>query len=589
MTRLRQFLIEYWSLVYPVRRELPWIIFLMFVATGLELAGLGLVVPFLLISIDQLPPPEMLGAIAPAVEWIRGLGLWLGPIVVLAYVAKGLLGFLLQREISGFAERFRARLMLQLMTAHLAQPTLAAVRKSIGTTQAEILNLTNIVANGVFAPSLRFVADGALALILLGVLILADPLMLSPLIAALALTMLVLATQMRKLLSRINQEVFQSNMGIYMTVTEGVACFKEIRLLRLSRRLIESLAAFAHTLARTSARAAALATIPKFAVEIVLVLFLVGLCLGGIALGRSSESLLATLALFGAAGIRLAPAATALSGAISSVWGGRQALGQLHGLATKALASLHTGQLAPPAEFECLDLADVHFAYARGNDVLAGVNVSLKRGQTVGILGRSGAGKSTLAELMLGLIEPTAGEVQVNGAPLLPEVWAQNVGYVPQHSFLVEGSIAHNVAYGVQANEIDQSRLWNALGQAQLAEFVSGLAERENTQIGERGLRLSGGQRQRIALARTLYFDRHFIVLDEATAALDHETEREIIEALRGLSGQKTLILIAHRLSTLRICDRLLLVAGGQVRNIGNVQQFIDEQERAQVVASMVQ
>ena len=203
-------------------------------------------------------------------------------------------------------------------------------------------------------------------------------------------------------------------------------------------------------------------------------------------------------------------------------------------------------------------------------DVLKHVNIEIKKNQSIALIGPSGAGKTTLADIILGVLEPTGGRICVDGTDIREHMnaWHKNIGYIPQSIYLMDASIRENIAYGIPAREIDEKRLERAVGEAQLKEFVEGLKDGLETVIGESGVRLSGGQRQRIGIARALYNDPDVLVLDEATSALDNETERAVMEAIEGLAGSKTLIIIAHRLTTIKNCDVVYEVKNGDVRRV---------------------
>ncbi len=214
-----------------------------------------------------------------------------------------------------------------------------------------------------------------------------------------------------------------------------------------------------------------------------------------------------------------------------------------------------------------LEVKDVVWRYPQGqDDVLKEAGLVIKKGESVALIGPSGAGKTTMADVILGLLKPKKGKVLLDGKDVYehPAGWARVIGYVPQAVYLTDDTIRCNVAFGIDEKEIDDRRVWDALKEAQLAEFVKGLPDGLDTSVGERGVRLSGGQRQRIAIARALYDDPRILVLDEATSALDNETETAVMEAIDSLQGSKTMIIVAHRLSTIRNCDKIFEIRDGK-------------------------
>ena len=213
-------------------------------------------------------------------------------------------------------------------------------------------------------------------------------------------------------------------------------------------------------------------------------------------------------------------------------------------------------------------LSDITYHYP-GSDKLIfdHATVSFPIGRSIGVVGTSGAGKTTIIDILLGLLKLQGGSVLADDVDIQDHYreWLANVGYIPQMIFLLDADIRKNVAFGVPEEEIDDGKLWYALQEAQLDEFVRALPDGVNTGIGERGIRLSGGQRQRIGIARALYNDPEVLILDEATSALDNDTEAAIMESINRLHGKKTLVIIAHRLQTIEKCDMVFRVESGKI------------------------
>lgn len=223
-----------------------------------------------------------------------------------------------------------------------------------------------------------------------------------------------------------------------------------------------------------------------------------------------------------------------------------------------------------------LTLRNISFSYPKTKEnVLSKINLTIHKGESIALIGPSGAGKTTLSDIILALLKPTSGSLMMDGIDVeeLGTDWNRIIGYVPQASYIVDNTIRHNIAFGERDQNIDDEQIWRALKIAQLDEFVRELPAQLDTRVGERGVRFSGGQRQRLAIARALYRDPDILVLDEATASLDNETEAEVMEAIEALQGYKTLIIVAHRLSTIRKCDAIYEVRDQKVtlRNKGEI------------------
>ncbi|TQE93854.1 MAG: ATP-binding cassette domain-containing protein, partial [Spiribacter salinus] len=211
---------------------------------------------------------------------------------------------------------------------------------------------------------------------------------------------------------------------------------------------------------------------------------------------------------------------------------------------------------------------------------LRDIGLTIHAGERIGVVGASGAGKTTLADVVLGLLAPQAGTIRADGAEITPETlraWQQTVGYVPQDIFLTDASLSENIALGLRPEEIDEAKVERAARIAQLHDFaMAELPDGYATLIGERGVRLSGGQRQRIGIARALYHDADLIVFDEATSALDNLTEREVMTSIDALPGDKTILMIAHRLSTVKVCDRIVVMERGEVAGVGSWEDLVE-------------
>jgi len=232
---------------------------------------------------------------------------------------------------------------------------------------------------------------------------------------------------------------------------------------------------------------------------------------------------------------------------------------------------------------QAVQLKGLHFRYSQGAAwVLEGIDLEIRQGERIGLIGSTGSGKSTLVDLLMGLLEPTAGQILIDGAdlhdPHQPKrlaAWRAAIAHVPQNIFLADSSIAENIAFGIPQEQIDLDRVRQAAEQAQIASFIESSLEGYGTFVGERGIRLSGGQRQRIGIARALYKQASVIVLDEATSALDTSTEDAVMEVLEGLSRKLTVVMIAHRLSTVQRCDRLIRLANGCIQAQGSPDQVL--------------
>ena len=229
-----------------------------------------------------------------------------------------------------------------------------------------------------------------------------------------------------------------------------------------------------------------------------------------------------------------------------------------------------------------IEMRDVDFAYdATATPAVRNIDLIVNRGDTLAIVGQTGSGKSTILDLILSLLSPTSGEVLVDGAPIESRLpgWLTSIGMVPQSHYLMDDTIRRNVAFGLSDRLIDDARVIEALKLAQLDEFVATLPDGVETMVGEHGVRLSGGQRQRIVIARALYPDPSILILDEGTSALDSATESDLMEALQQASRDRTVIIVAHRLSTVRRADRIVFLDEGRIVDVGRFDELLGRNE----------
>jgi len=354
---------------------------------------------------------------------------------------------------------------------------------------------------------------------------------------------------------------------------ESLGGIREIKILGREDAFGQSFATTQETLARARRRHGWLTAVPRIAIETIFVssvVLVVALATVG---GRSGRDVVPLLGLFAYAGFRLIPSANRLLLHVDSLRSAGAAIDRLTSHRAEFLRDL--ARVEPETDRGAIEFQDaltlerVSFRYGDATPfVLSEISATIRRGQSIGVVGPTGAGKSTLIDLIFGLLEPSVGRIAVDGVDIrgARRAWQRRIGYVPQTAFLFADSLRKNIALGIPAEAIDEGRVREALMLVQLAEFVDGLPAGLDTPIGERGIRLSGGQRQRVAIARALYHDPELLVLDEATAALDNQTERELTEAIERLRGRKTLIVIAHRLSTVQRCDALMFLSQGRLQ-----------------------
>ncbi|MEO1466870.1 MAG: ATP-binding cassette domain-containing protein, partial [Cyanobacteria bacterium J06633_1] len=344
--------------------------------------------------------------------------------------------------------------------------------------------------------------------------------------------------------------------------------------------------------AKNMGLASGYANLPRYIVEAVIISFLIVFAFLFVTFNQdNSQNLTSIFGIFAIASIRLLPATGNTISCISVIRYNIHSLDSLYNELKEAeeLAKnadspqlLSAAQRQEKLDFEsAIAINNLVYKYpGAASDALHQISMTINKGDSIGLIGKSGSGKTTLVDVLMGLLSPQSGDIKVDGVSVYPQLraWQNLIGYVPQSIFLIDDTLEKNIAFGIDDHLIDRERLQNALVAAQLNEVVERLPMGLNTVVGERGVLLSGGQRQRVGIARALYHEKEILVFDEATAALDNETESLITDATKALSGSKTIIIIAHRLSTIEHCDRIYQLENGQVIRSGNYQEVVLDQ-----------
>jgi ABC-type multidrug transport system fused ATPase/permease subunit len=365
-------------------------------------------------------------------------------------------------------------------------------------------------------------------------------------------------------------QLLQQSLGAITELkVSGREAFFESRLRALRRDL-----------ARVEATQAALTAGQRLGIETALIVGLLGVVWMVTRTGASGADTLSLMALFAYTGFRVVPSANRIMLNAGHFRGGRAFVqGAIADFAALERVSTRTQVPEPRVTFsKALVCEDVSFAYEDGAaPAISHVYLRLAPGESLGIVGATGSGKSTLVALLLGLLTPTSGRILLDDVPLggIERAWQRLVGYVPQDPYLLDDTLRRNIALGVPDALIDEQRVARACSLAQLDDFIRQLPQGLETRLGEEGVRLSGGQRQRVAIARALYSEPEVLVFDEATAALDNQTEREVTKAIASLQQTRTLIVIAHRLSTVEACDRLIFLQDGRVAASGRYDELL--------------
>jgi ABC-type multidrug transport system fused ATPase/permease subunit len=572
-----------WRLMSPIeRRGALALLGLMLLGMVFETLSVGLVVP----ALALMGRADFLTRYPAVASWLTRFGhptreqLVVAGMLVLVgvYAVKtvflSFLTFRQSRFVFGLQSEVSQRLFMtylrQSYSFHLRRNSAQLIRNALG--EVDILTQNGVLQGLVFLTE---------SLVMLGILALL--VYVQPLGALLAGGILTLFGWGSYWLTRERTlrwgEIRHMHDGMRVQhLQQGLGGVKEVKLLGREAEFVAQYELHARGTARVGELQHTLTQLPRFAVEFLAVIALAVLVAVMIGQGRPFDELLPTLGLFGAAAFRIMPSATRIINAAQVVRNSVPAVNVLH----HELCELD--QHAPSStsgavEFRhSLTLEDVRFQYPETDTpALSGVRLRIAAGETIGIIGESGAGKSTLVDVVLGLLAPDSGVIRVDDQDIQSNLrgWQDTIGYVPQTIFLTDDTLRRNIAFGIADAEIDESAVWRAARLAQIDRFIRELPLELDTKVGERGVRLSGGQLQRIGIARALYHDPDVLVLDEATSSLDTATERGVMEAVRVLHGEKTIVIVAHRLSTVERCDRLYRLEAGRIVETGEAAQLL--------------
>jgi ATP-binding cassette, subfamily B, bacterial PglK len=556
------------------RRAAVVLLLLMVVGMLLETLGVGLIIPALALM-TQVDLASRYPSLAPLLRMLGNPGrehlvvVGMLALVVVYAVKAAFLTFLVWRQ-TRFVGRVHAELSQRLFATYLCQPySFHLVRNS-----AELIH--NVVGEVTQFSQVCLLAGLNLLtemLIVLGISLL--------LLAVAPIGALVVAAVFglpvwgfhrltdRHLLGWGRARQHHEHLQM-QHLQQGLGGVKELLLFGREANCLDAYQQHNVSSTKAVSRHQLLQQLPRLGLELLALCALAGLVIVMLATGRPLESLLPILGLFAAAAFRLLPSANRVINAIQTIRYALPAVKVIHDELRFSRVSAHpTAPCASDIRFrDALTLERVSFQYpGRLDAALHEIDMRIPRGSCVGFIGSSGAGKSTLVDVILGLQAPTNGAICADGVDIQKNLrgWQALIGYVPQTIFLTDDTLRRNVAFGLAENEIDGDAVARAIKAAQLDEFVASLPAGLETTVGERGVRLSGGQLQRIGIARALYHDPEVLILDEATSALDAATERGVMAAVRTLRGHKTLIIVAHRLSTVENCDWLYRLEAGQI------------------------
>ena len=566
------------------KRNCCWVFLFILVGSVFEMLGVGSLLPFLE---SMLNPDKVLqkwyGRILANIFGLEdptALLILLGIGVIALYLVKNavVLGSVyVQNKLNA---RINRELATSMLNSYMKRPYVFFLEHN----SADIMRGVNSDVNGVFGiiSNIFKMAAEILKCIAIAILLLnVDFFMAIEIVGLAGICLIVVTLAFKGIMSDMGRKQREASKNCSKHAYQAINGIKEITVMRRRDNFVKRYDEAAELRREANLAYNFIIACPNRMIEAV--------CIGGImavmclriARGTDMADFVPQLGIFAVAAFQILPSVANISACISGLVFYRPTLEEAYDNIAAArrydqisleLSDMDSAMLSvknsiPVVFQDKIEIENIVWKYDNTDqNVLEGLSLEIYKGQSIAFIGSSGAGKTTLADIILGLLPPQEGTVKVDGKSIytIPNEWSRMIGYVPQSVFLIDDTIRNNVAFGLLPTEIDDERVWEALAQAQLAEFVQSLPKGIDTIVGERGVRFSGGQRQRVAIARALYYNPDILVLDEATSALDSETENAVMESIEELQGRKTLIIVAHRLTTIKSCDRIFEIVEGK-------------------------
>ncbi|MGM0767448.1 MAG: ABC transporter ATP-binding protein [Pseudomonadota bacterium] len=559
------------------------------VVAGAEVVGVASILPFMSAVSDPASVTEN-PFLATLREWFSFLddeqfiiALGLGVIgLLLASLAIRAIGIWVQVKFSTLRSH---SVSYRLMKAYLHQPYQWYLNQHTARMSTSVLSEAAQVINGALFPAMQMITKLLIVLALFALLVATDPALALIAVCVIGVAYGFIYMLSRKRLSVLGRRRHRANQKRYRVVQESFGGIKDLFIIGREAQAVERFRLASQNMAKHIARARVTSEIPPLAMQGLIFSGMIAIVIYFLGVYGSVQNALPVLSLFALAGYRLMPELQAVYRHLTEIRVTESVLDSVYNDLKRLEKTSRpmrgaTVEKWPGLEEPVIEFRQVFYSYPEAERrALSDINLTIHPFSTVGIVGPTGSGKTTLVDVLLGLLSPEEGQLVVGGVPVDASnirSWQDKIGYVPQQIFLTDNTVAGNIAFGIDEGDIDQVAVEKAARIANLHDFImSELPEGYQTRIGEKGVRLSGGQRQRIGIARALYHDPSVLILDEATSALDNLTERAVMEAVNRLSKKKTIILIAHRLSTVQACDEIVLMEAGRVSATGRYEELV--------------
>ena len=560
------------------KRSMVLLVIMMFFGAMLEAFSITLVVPVasIIIRPTAFKDNELVASIYEFLpfETEKSFGVAVMVALIVAFILKNIYIYFMQKAQYHFIYTNQFRTSERMMKNYMRRGYEFFLNADTAVVQRTITSdVNNMYA--LILSVLQLISEVIVFIALSAVLLKTDPLMTILLAVLLGITLLVIKVILKPIMYKAGKDNQDYYSNLFKWINQTVTGIKEVKVGGREKYFIDTYRGYGKGYVDAVQKYTLYNNIPKLIIETVCVAGIVVYFLYVFLTGQSSEDIMPIITAFGLAVARLMPSANRINNQLNNIayfepffMGVSDNLQvDINGENTD-ISFMEVPKEKLPVTKEII-LEGVSYKYPNTDKwILKDANVTVPVGQAIGIVGTTGAGKSTIVDVLLGLLVMQEGKITADGQDIFTKEnyrkWLKNVGYIPQSIFMIDDSIRKNVAFGIPEDEIDDERVWEVLKEAQLDEFVRNLPEGLDSSVGERGIRVSGGQRQRLSIARALYEDPEVLIMDEATAALDNDTEKAIMDSINRLHGNKTLIIIAHRLQTIEKCDAVYRIGDGK-------------------------
>lgn len=564
----------------PKQKRLSIVVMVMIIlGSFMELLGVSAILPFIeaILTPEQLKKSWYGSAISNiiGVQDTNTITILIGIAIIGVYIIKNIYLYFSLMFQTVYRSKIQKYLSTKMLEAYMQRPyeyfiniNTSEVIRGIG---VDITGVYNLMDN-----LFRFTGEFLTALLIGVFIIFTDVFMALSILIIAGGCFAVIIIGLKDKTSYLGEQKRLTDTARGNCAYQAIMGFKEIKVTQTTDYFIEAYDEAYEKQRIAEVNNEFIVNIPEKLIEAVCVAVLLGIICLKIAMGSDMTAFIPKLAVFALAAFRLLPSVSRMTrymngvifnnAFLQSAYQNLIEIEQYDEVYRKKDKGI-LGNSEKISFQDKVEIKNISWNY-EGNPrkILSNLSLEIKKGESIGLIGASGAGKTTLADIILGLLQPREGKIFIDGKDIFqyPKQWSRIISYVPQNIFLSDDTIRNNVAFGFPRNLINDEDVWNALREAQLEEYIKSLPEQLNTQVGERGIKFSGGQRQRIAIARALYKKPEIIVLDEATSALDGETEKAVMESIEALQGHKTLIIVAHRLTTIKNCNKIYEIEHGR-------------------------